>query len=93
MPIAAVYGSEVYIVDVVFDDSAPKVRLYSDTRLLSEYLPDRSSVCDGRYTSRHCTNRNPSLPVRPESLPSRQCTQTSLFRSGMDDSHLGFANG
>lgn len=25
MPIAAVYGSEVYIVDVVFDDSAPKV--------------------------------------------------------------------
>lgn len=25
MPIAAVYGNEVYIVDVVFDDSPPEV--------------------------------------------------------------------
>lgn len=31
MPIAAVYGSEVYIVDVVFDDSVGKVKISAST--------------------------------------------------------------
>ena len=48
MPIAAVYGDEVYIVDVVFDDSPPEVT----KRECGKYIMDNEVVA-GNFESKN----------------------------------------